>query len=106
MSTNPTPVVTVLSTAVLAGLATLSMGAASAQSADPSQDTTNATTQAAPATQPDAATTLDSVRVSGSRVMSAGYETPTPMTVVDFEQIQLAAPNNIADYLNTLPSLV
>lgn len=52
------------------------------------------------------AATLDTVTVTGSRVLRAGYESPTPVTVVDMEQIELAAPNNIADYLNTLPSLL
>lgn len=54
---------------------------------------------------PDAAT-LDAVKVTGSRVISHGYTSATPVTAIEREQIDMAAPNNIADYVNTLPSMV
>ncbi len=50
-------------------------------------------------------TTLDAVRVTGSRVMSAGFESPTPVTSITQEQIQAEAPNNIVDFINTLPAM-
>ncbi|MBB6066308.1 TonB-dependent receptor plug domain-containing protein [Pseudoxanthomonas broegbernensis] len=53
-----------------------------------------------------ASVTLDAISVTGSRVVGGDYESPTPVTMIEFEQIELAAPNNIADYLNTLPSMV
>ncbi|WP_407353001.1 TonB-dependent receptor plug domain-containing protein [Luteimonas sp. R10] len=69
------------------------------------QDRADAAQAPSPAVQ-DTAATLDTVQVTGSRVLKAGYASPTPVTTIDFEQIELAAPNNIADYLNTMPSLV
>src|SRR5690625_2468533 len=50
--------------------------------------------------------TLDAVKVTGSRVISHGYTSPTPVTAIERDQIDMAAPNNIADYVNTLPSMV
>lgn len=50
--------------------------------------------------------TLDAVRVTGSRVISHGYTSPTPVTAIEREQIDMAAPNNIADFVNTMPSMV
>lgn len=50
--------------------------------------------------------TLDAVKVSGSRVVSQTYTSPTPVTAIERAQIDMAAPNNIADYVNTLPSMV
>src|SRR5690606_14416420 len=61
-----------------------------------------AETEAAPADKP---TTLDAVSVTGSRVMSAGFESPTPVTSISQEQIQAEAPNSIVDYINTLPAM-
>lgn len=43
------------------------------------------------------------VLVTGSRVVRNGYAAPTPITVLSREQLQLAAPGNIADALNQLP---
>jgi len=61
-----------------------------------------AETEAAPADKP---TTLDAVSVTGSRVMSAGFESSTPVTSISQEQIQAEAPNSIVDYINTLPAM-
>lgn len=54
----------------------------------------------------ESARTLDAVKVSGSRVVSQTYTAPTPITSIEREQIDMAAPNNVADYVNTLPSMV
>src|SRR5690606_12937082 len=48
---------------------------------------------------------LAAVVITGSRVVREGYGAPTPTTVVGAEQIGMAAPANVADYLNTLPAL-
>lgn len=47
---------------------------------------------------------LEEITVTGSRIARVGgYEAPTPVTVVDAEQLARAAPSNIADGLNQLP---
>ena len=48
---------------------------------------------------------IEEVVVTGSRIVRDGYEAPTPVTVVGEEQIQAAAPKDIADYVNQLPAL-
>lgn len=80
---------------LLAG--SLCMGSALARQ-DPAQTTPASAGGATPKT-------LDAVSVTGSRVMSAGFESPTPVTSITQEQIQAEAPNSIVDYINTLPSM-
>ena len=46
---------------------------------------------------------VESVTVSGSRLVTNGAEAPTPVTVVSTEQLQLAAPRNVVDGLLQLP---
>ena len=44
--------------------------------------------------------------VTGTRVVRDGYQAPTPLTVLTTEDIQNTSPtNNIADFVNQLPSL-
>ncbi|SOB87443.1 TonB-dependent Receptor Plug Domain [Sphingomonas guangdongensis] len=44
--------------------------------------------------------------VTGSRIVRSGFETPNPVTVLSLEDIQNSSPsNNIADFVNQLPSL-
>lgn len=76
-------------------LAVFTVGAANAQQVGSEEE--------GPQVTPE---TLDTVTVTGSRVMSQTYVSPTPVTVIDREQIDMAAPNNIADYVNTMPSMV
>ncbi|MGE4064291.1 MAG: TonB-dependent receptor plug domain-containing protein [Rhodospirillaceae bacterium] len=52
-----------------------------------------------------AATGVEEIVVTGTRVIRDGYEAPTPLTVVGVEEIEAAAPANIADFVNTLPTL-
>jgi len=52
-----------------------------------------------------AGTTLGEVVVTGTRVVRDGYEAPTPVSVVTTEELQGFASPNVADALNTLPSL-
>ena len=48
---------------------------------------------------------VEEIVVTGTRVVRDGYEAPTPLTVVGVEQIQNSATPNIADFVNTLPSM-
>jgi len=53
-------------------------------------------------------TQLDAIQVSaatGSRIARAGYEAPTPVTILETDALFLKTPGNIADALNTLPTL-
>lgn len=57
------------------------------------------------ARQRDAEDVLDTIIVTATRVVRDGYEAPTPTTVMGAEAIDVAAPTNIADAANTLPSV-
>jgi outer membrane receptor protein involved in Fe transport len=48
---------------------------------------------------------VESVVVSGSRLVTNGAQAPTPVTVVSAEQLQLAAPRNLVDGILQLPAL-
>jgi iron complex outermembrane recepter protein len=50
-----------------------------------------------------ASDSVESVVVSGSRLVTNGAQAPTPVTVVSSEQLQLAAPRNVVDGLLQLP---
>ncbi len=44
--------------------------------------------------------------VTGTRVIRDGYQAPTPLTVLNTEEIQNSSPsNNVADFVNQMPSL-
>jgi outer membrane receptor protein involved in Fe transport len=60
-------------------------------------------TQAATQEADDAAEGADDVVVTGSRVITNGNNSPTPVTVVSTAQIQQVTPSNIPDGLNKLP---
>lgn len=47
---------------------------------------------------------VESVVVSGSRLVTNGAQAPTPVTVVSTEQLSLAAPRNVVDGLLQLPA--
>lgn len=49
---------------------------------------------------------IDSVTVTGSRIARDGYDAPTPVSVLGAEEIQKAGTANVADFVNTLPSVV
>ena len=72
-----------------ASLAALVQGHAQAQT--PAQ-----TAQAAP---------VEEIVVTGTRVQRDGYEAPTPLTVVGVEQIEAAAPTNIAEFVQSMPQI-
>lgn len=72
-------------------------GAAAAQTADA------ADTSAAPAAQSEGDR---DIVVTGTRIVRDGYQAPTPLTVMSEADIEAGSPtNNIADFVNTLPSL-
>jgi len=52
-----------------------------------------------------AAGSVEEVVVTGSRIQLSGYEQPTPVSVISTEQIQNAAPQNIADYVSQMPAV-
>jgi iron complex outermembrane receptor protein len=51
-------------------------------------------------------TGVESVVVTGSRVISDAINSPTPLTVLDVSQLQATTPSNIADGLNKLPEFI
>ncbi|MFA9201772.1 MAG: TonB-dependent receptor domain-containing protein, partial [Cypionkella sp.] len=60
----------------------------------------------APAPSPAANEETSDIVVTGTRVVRDGYQAPTPLTVLTTEDIENSSPtNNIADFVNQLPSL-
>lgn len=55
----------------------------------------------ATATEGDAET----ITVTGSRIVRNGFDAPTPVTVIGLADIQAAAPANVADFVNQIPSV-
>ncbi|MDY6947417.1 MAG: TonB-dependent receptor [Pseudomonadota bacterium] len=49
---------------------------------------------------------IDSVTVTGTRIARDGYDAPTPVSVLGAEEIQASGSANVADFVNTLPSVV
>src|SRR5690554_6796199 len=76
-----------------------------AQDATPLGDNEQASTDAAILTNQQAADPAPEIIVTGTRVARSGYEAPTPLTVATTAQIEEAARPNIADFVNTLPSV-
>jgi len=61
-----------------------------------------AAAQGAPATAEDER----AITVTGTRVVRDGYQAPTPLTVLNRDDIENGSPtNNIADFVNELPAL-
>lgn len=48
---------------------------------------------------------MTDIVVTGSRIGRSGFTTPTPVTVLNADQLTKAAPSTIADSLRTLPAL-
>lgn len=57
------------------------------------------------APQDSAPVTTNDIVVTGTRLQNAGFDAPTPVSVVTAEQIQRAAPATISDYVNQIPAL-
>ena len=49
---------------------------------------------------------FETVSVTGSRLISDITRSPTPITAVPMEQIQLTTPTNLPDGLNKLPAFI
>ncbi len=60
---------------------------------------------AAQADEAAAGSDLEEVVVTGSRIARDGFDTPTPVNVLGAQEIAASAPANIADFVNTLPSV-
>ena len=52
------------------------------------------------------AAAIQEVVVTGTRVVRDGFQAPTPLTVINAEEIEAAAPSNVADFVNDIPSVV
>ncbi len=52
-----------------------------------------------------ASSVVEEVIITGSRLSRSGYDTPTPLTSLGPEELATQAPVNIADLVNTLPSV-
>jgi iron complex outermembrane recepter protein len=50
-------------------------------------------------------TTLQAVTVTGSRLITNGAESPTPLTMITLNDIQEEAPKDISDIVNQIPSV-
>jgi outer membrane receptor protein involved in Fe transport len=55
--------------------------------------------------QSDAASGLEEVVVTGSRVVRSGYDTPTPVSVINEDEIEREAPGSLSEFVMTLPSV-
>jgi outer membrane receptor protein involved in Fe transport len=59
-----------------------------------------------PPVQKPQPTDNEDIVVTGSRVVRNGYKSPTPLTVITREEIENTSPtNNLADFVNELPSV-
>ena len=52
-----------------------------------------------------AATAVEEVVVTGSRIRRSGVQTPTPTTIINAETIRRSGVSEIADLVNEIPSL-
>ena len=53
-----------------------------------------------------AAGPIEEVVVTGSRLSRTGFDSPTPMTALGAEDFEAQAPENVAELVNNLPSVV
>jgi len=94
-----------LKLALFSGTAFVTVALASAASAQTAPAVGAAAASVQPTEAPAAEADRDIV-VTGTRVIRDGYRAPTPLTVLTREDIQNGSPsNNIADFVNELPSL-
>ncbi|QSR20227.1 TonB-dependent siderophore receptor [Novosphingobium sp. KA1] len=84
---------------LLAGAASLALGAAAAHA----QDT--ATTTATTTGGDEAAVPAGDIVITGSRIVRDGYSAPTPVTVLGSQEINAQKPANISDFVNQLPAI-
>jgi hypothetical protein len=48
---------------------------------------------------------IEAITVTGSRISRAGFESPTPVSTLTQEDINIAARPNIAEFINTMPQV-
>lgn len=48
---------------------------------------------------------IEEINITGSRVVRDGFQAPTPVTVMTVEDMQASPPENLADFVNELPSV-
>lgn len=48
---------------------------------------------------------LEEIVVTGSRIVRDGYNAPTPLTIMGRDEINAVAPQNVADFVNQIPSV-
>lgn len=89
-----------ITVALFSGVSILATGIAQAQTKSATQASA-AATRAVDASQSD----VKDIVVTGSRVISNGNKSPTPLTVLPVEQFSKLAPTTITDAVNLLPGL-
>ena len=91
------------------GIATMAFAGAASAQATPDEVAPVAAATAAAVQPPETSADeedREAIVVTGTRVIRDGYQAPTPLTVLTREDIQNTSPtNNIADFVNQLPSL-
>jgi len=48
---------------------------------------------------------IEEISINGSRIQRDGYSAPTPVSVLNSDEIDAVAPGNITDFVSTLPSI-
>ena len=97
--------------AALAALLLAGATNAYAQDAQPVPAAPSPSPTLTPELLPDPAETVGeeadpgTITVTGSRIVRNGYDAPTPVTVIGLADIQAAAPANVADFVNQIPSV-
>lgn len=92
---------------LLAGPALIALhaGSAYAQQAVPAPTDPIVQTDDAETTADAGQASSDGITVTGSRIKRNGFSAPTPETIVSAQNIEAAAPTNIADFVNDLPAV-
>ncbi|RVT93155.1 TonB-dependent receptor domain-containing protein [Sphingomonas crocodyli] len=96
-------IVTARRTRLMLGVAVASLATSAAFAQEQAAAEPAAAAEAASAAVDD--TAVSEIIVTGSRISRSGFTAPTPTTVMGVQDIQKAAPANIADFVNQLPQL-
>lgn len=48
---------------------------------------------------------IEEIAINGSRIQRDGYSAPTPVSVLNLDEINAVAPTNITDFMRTMPSI-
>ena len=62
------------------------------------------TAQAQEAAPAEELSLLDTIAITGTRIIRDGFQAPTPITVVGADQLELSSTPNAADFVNTMPA--